>query len=291
MVQEALADLCQLRKPAAVKFARRNDVWPFADAAPLEFFSEKNDAALLVVGSSSKKRPHALTLARTFGHRLLDMLELLLDPAAFRALASFRGRKFAVGLPPLLVFAGPAFDSPVPNEYTLAKSLLLDFFHRGGGGDPAAGDQMDVEGLQYVVSVTAAEGSAGDGGGGGDATKPAIHLRVYLIRTRRSGQKLPRVDVEEMGPRMDFRFGRMRQADEAAWKEAMKRPKTTEERTKKNVSMDVVGDKMGRIHLGRQDLSQLQTRKMKGLKRGHPDLDEDVEDAIHSDDVPKKQRK
>ena len=25
---------------------------------------------------------------------------------------------------------------------------------------------------------------------------------------------------------------------------------------------------MGRIHLGRQDLSKLQTRKMKGLKRG-----------------------
>ena len=31
---------------------------------------------------------------------------------------------------------------------------------------------------------------------------------------------------------------------------------------------DIVGDKMGRIHLGKQDLSDLQTRKMKGLKRG-----------------------
>ncbi len=29
-----------------------------------------------------------------------------------------------------------------------------------------------------------------------------------------------------------------------------------------------MGDKIGRIHLGRQDLSELQTRKMKGLKRG-----------------------
>ena len=38
-----------------------------------------------------------------------------------------------------------------------------------------------------------------------------------------------------------------------------------------------MGDKMGRIHLGRQDLSQLQTRKMKGLKRkGMPADDYDV---------------
>ena len=39
---------------------------------------------------------------------------------------------------------------------------------------------------------------------------------------------------------------------------------------------DTVGDKIGRIHLGRQDLSELQTRKMKGLKRGR-DMVEDQE--------------
>lgn len=42
-----------------------------------------------------------------------------------------------------------------------------------------------------------------------------------------------------------------------------------------------MGDKMGRVHLGRQDLSELQTRKMKGLKRARDegekmDVDEDV---------------
>ena len=36
-----------------------------------------------------------------------------------------------------------------------------------------------------------------------------------------------------------------------------------------------MGDKIGRIHLGRQDLGELQTRKMKGLKRGR---DTDAED-------------
>ena len=44
----------------------------------------------------------------------------------------------------------------------------------------------------------------------------------------------------------------------------------------KNVETDAVGDKIGRIHLGRQDLNELQTRKMKGLKRGRAtDAEED----------------
>jgi ribosome production factor 2 len=42
-------------------------------------------------------------------------------------------------------------------------------------------------------------------------------------------------------------------------------------KTKKNIETDVIGDKIGRIHLGRQDLGTLQTRKTKGLKRGRDD--------------------
>lgn len=38
-------------------------------------------------------------------------------------------------------------------------------------------------------------------------------------------------------------------------------------KSRKNIETDIVGDKIGRIHLGKQDLSELQTRKMKGLKR------------------------
>jgi hypothetical protein len=42
-----------------------------------------------------------------------------------------------------------------------------------------------------------------------------------------------------------------------------------------------MGDKLGRIHVGVQDLRQLQTRKVKGLKRRAGESD---------DEGPKKQR-
>ena len=58
--------------------------------------------------------------------------------------------------------------------------------------------------------------------------------------------------------------------------------------------MDPVGDKIGRIHLGKQNLSDLQTRKMKGLKR--TGIDEDLvgsQDVIEGADggVPKVKRR
>lgn len=271
VTQDALTDLYSLRRPLAQKFTKKNEIHPFEDASSLEFFSEKNDASILVFGSSSKKRPHTLTMVRTFAHNVLDMVELHLDPESFRMLSQFKNKKCAVGLKPMLLFAGTPFESPVPSEYTMVKSFFTDFFK----GEPA--DKVDVEGLQYIVSISARDTVDGE------EAKPMIHLRVYLIKTKRSGQRLPRVEVEEMGPRMDFRVGRMKDADESVLKEAMRKARTSQERPKKNIQTDIVGDKMGRIHLGKQDLKDLQTRKMKGLKRSRDVVDD--EDALEDDDV------
>jgi len=247
-----MTDLHTLKRPLAIRFTKKNPIHPFDSAASLEFFSEKNDAALLVFGSHQKKRPHALTFVRTFEHKTLDMLELLVQPETLRTLSQFKNeRKATVGLKPMVCFAGRAFESPVPDAYTLAKSVLLDFFK---GPDVPS---VDVEGLQYLIQIAAGE----------EGDKPLIHVRSYMIRTKRSGQKLPRVEVEEMGPRIDFAVGRIKEAEEAVMKEALKTPKAGEPKKKKNVETDIMGDKVGRIHVGKQSLDTLQTRKMKGLKR------------------------
>jgi len=290
-----MKDLYALKRPLAIRFTKKNDIHPFEDSSSLEFFSDKNDAALMLFGSHSKKRPHALTFVRCFEHKVLDMLELLVDAESMRTLSQFKNvRKATVGLKPLVCFAGSLFESPMKNEYTLAKSVLLDFFK---GPDV---DSVDVEGLQYMISFSVGEESDAD-------PKPKIHLRTYLIKTRKSGQRLPRVEVEEMGPRIDFRMGRVQEAEEGVMKEALRKPKGVEvslfwrvllccvllltcllqPRAKKNIETDLMGDKIGRIHVGKQDLTQLQTRKMKGLKRSRGDADAGDEDSamIDADDV------
>lgn len=281
-----MTDLHALKRPLAIKFNKKNDIHPFEDPSSLEFFSEKNDASVMVFASHSKKRPHCLTMVRMFDWKVLDMLELLVDPETLRTLSQFKNDKARVGLKPLISFSGGAFDSPTENAYTLAKSLLLDMFK---GPDV---DKVDVEGLQYIINFSVEEEE-------NEEVKPMIHMRCYLLRTKKAGGSLPKVEVEEMGPRIDFRVGRTKDADVDMLKEAMRKPKTTEvsstirapreslsctithqihqAKTKKNIETDIIGDKIGRIHTGKQDLSQLQTRKMKGLKRSRdvPD-DEDA---------------
>ncbi|KAF2187103.1 Brix-domain-containing protein [Zopfia rhizophila CBS 207.26] len=279
----AAIDLASLKKGFCQKFSKKNDIRPFEDPSSLEFFSQKNDTSLLILSLSSKKRPNCLTFIRTFDHKILDMLELYIEPETFRTLSQFKNKKPAVGLKPMISFHGTVFESPNQTKYTLAKSLLLDFFR----GQEAS--TVDVEGLQYLISISAEEEEEG-------GPAPHIHLRVYTIKTKRSGQKMPRVEVEEIGPRIDFRVGREKFADEVMWKEAMKKPKGTEPKTKKNIEMDVMGDKVGKIHMGKQDFSALQTRKMKGLKRRRDEEDEDEETMVDESSLdeeiltPKKSR-
>ncbi|KAI9714175.1 MAG: rRNA-binding ribosome biosynthesis protein rpf2 [Chrysothrix sp. TS-e1954] len=274
ITQLVIKDLHALKRPLAQRFTKKNSIHPFEDASSLEFFAEKNDTSLLVLGAHSKKRPHALTFVRCFNSKALDMLELLIEPETMRTLSQFKNdRKPGVGLKPLISFVGTPFESPTTTKFTLAKSLLLDFLK---GPDVPS---VDVEGLQYMICISAADEVEGQ-------PPPVISMRCYLMKTKRSGQKLPKVEVEEMGPRVDFRVGRSRNADEGMWKEAMKRPRGIEQKAKKNIETDFIGDKVGRIHLGKQNLDDLQTRKMKGLKRKQSDASDGLEeeDVIMDDD-------
>ena len=62
-----------------VKFTRKNeDCRPFEPGgeAHLEFYTNKSNCSLFVLGSHTKKRPHNLVLGRMFDFRLYDAVEL-----------------------------------------------------------------------------------------------------------------------------------------------------------------------------------------------------------------------
>jgi ribosome production factor 2 len=149
------------------------------------------------------------------------------------------------------------------------KSILLDLFQ--GEEIPS----IDVTGLQYLLMIAAGESSGASTDLNEPTNKPVLHLRWYKIRTMRSNSpKIPRVELDPIGPSFDFRVGRFREADPSVMKDALKHGRRPNEaRTKKNIETDLIGDKIGRVHLGKQDLSTLQTRKMKGLKRVHDDIE------------------
>ncbi|KAF8129303.1 Brix-domain-containing protein [Boletus edulis] len=260
VVQYAMKELMALKKPNAISFSKKNDVRPFEDASSLEFWAQKNDASIFVVGQSTKKRPNGLVMVRTFDARVLDMCEFGVD--SFVSMAAFKTPKSTPGHKPMMHFASELFDSHP--RYIQLKSLLLDIVTVG----PLLPNQTTTV-----------------GGAGLDDPKqlPKVHVRTYTVKLVSSGTRVPRVELTEMGPRLDLSLRRWQEADPEMWKAAMRRPKMKKQdvekglgKRKKNIEVDEMGDMRGRVHVGKQDLGKLQTRKMKGLKSRGGDSDSDV---------------
>jgi ribosome production factor 2 len=147
-----------------------------------------------------------------------------------------------------MVFQGDAFET-LPDLMTF-KSIFLDFFR----GDPKA-DLVDLKGLEHVLTLTA-------------VSETQVCLRVYNVVLLKSKETpdLPRLELKEMGPRLDLTLKRVRSANPEAMKQATKVPKELLPKKEKNIEHDAVGHQYGRIHMEKQDLNKLETRKMKGLK-------------------------
>ncbi|XP_049872564.1 ribosome production factor 2 homolog [Pectinophora gossypiella] len=242
--RKILKDLYDLKKPDAAHLTRKNDFVPFEDATLIEKMCYKKDAALFGVGSHNKKRPHNVILGRTFDSGILDMIELGADN--YKAMSEFENIKVLAGLKPCLIFNGPAWE--LNEELKRLKSLFTDFFHR------ETVETIRLQGLEHVLSFTATE-------------EGSIYFRSYRIQLKKSGQRTPRVELEEIGPSIDFKLRRTKLASDALYKEACRVPRELRPITKKNISRDAFGSKMGRIHMGKQEIHKLQTRKMKGLKK------------------------
>lgn len=242
-LRDLCTDLNALTKPDSKVFTRKRDVRPFEDHTELEYLARKNDTSLLMFTSHNKKRPNNMVIARMFDYHLLDMIELGVEECAL--IKSFKGEMPRLGSKPCLTFIGSLFETS-PHHAKL-KSILCDFF-RG-----AVVDNINLAGLDHVLSFT--------------ATPDRVFLRHYRILLKKSGTRLPIVNLEEIGPSIDWSFRRNRFAAEDLMKEALKVPRALVPKKKKNIEHNVMGDKLGRIHMQKQDLGKLQTRKMKGLKR------------------------
>nr|XP_060609158.1 ribosome production factor 2 homolog isoform X2 [Anolis sagrei ordinatus] len=247
-----------LKKPFAVLYKRKNITRPFEDQTSMEFFSKKSDCSLFMFGSHNKKRPNNLIIGRMYDYHVLDMIELGIEK--FVALKDIKNSKCPEGTKPMLIFAGDTFD--ISEEHRRLRSLLIDFFR--GPVVPS----VRLAGLEHVLHFTAVD--------------QKIFLRSYKVLLKKSGCKIPRIELEDMGPSIDLVMRRTHLASDDLYKLALKQPKALKPKKKKNISHDVFGTKYGRIHMQKQDLNKLQTRKMKGLRK-RPN-----EKKTESEENPKK---
>ncbi|KAH9490477.1 rRNA-binding ribosome biosynthesis protein rpf2 [Dermatophagoides farinae] len=241
---QMLKDFYAIKKPNAV-FLNRKESWqPFNDVSSLEFVAKKNDSALFAYVSNSKKRPNNIVIGRTYDGNVLDMAEFEFNN--YLSLSEFQKPKITLGTKPIILFSGQMFET-MPNHQRL-KSLLLDFFI-----GPNV-EQINLHGLEHVIHFIEIDG--------------IICMRSYRILLKKSGSRLPRVELEEIGPRVDFTLRRNQFAQDDLFKKALKQPDAVlrqqgqkRKPEEKNISVDAFGTTLGRIHMEQQDYSKLQLRK------------------------------
>jgi len=246
-----------------LKYSRKNDdIHPFeaGGEVQLEIHTNRSNCSLFALGSHSKKRPHNLVLGRMFDFRLYDAVEF--GVTNFKPIREYPGSIAAqLGNKPSFVFVGEAFESnPVLKQ---TRSLLLDYFR---------GRQIEIlnlKGLDRVIFVTHAPLTAAAGANAGNVQprqQPKLFFRQYSVKFKKSGTKVPRVELTEMGPRMDLDIRRRKTPPVDLEKEAMTQPKVAPKK-QKNVAGDVLDGKVGRIYMPKQNVETMALNKMKGLKR------------------------
>merc|ERR1712216_394450 len=130
------------------------------------------------------------------------------------------------------------------------QNFLIDFF-RG-----TVAEQVNLAGLDRVITAAIDNGK--------------IYLRQYKIRRKKApvggGEKV--VELDDCGPSMTLIPRRTAIASSDLMKQATKKPAQLEQKKEKNKETNAFGETVGRLHMEKQDFEKLQTRKMKGLKRG-----------------------
>jgi ribosome production factor 2 len=242
---ELMRELYRFTQPYSTLLSRKNQIHPFDDASSIEFLCEKNHCPLFAMFSQSKKRPDNLVMGRTFNNEVLDMYEFAVEN--FQPATSNEHTKL-LGFKPAFVFLGEEWE----NDPTLLKiqNLFLDFFQG------IRLDKIVLLGIDHIISVSV----QGD----------RIRFRPFSISylpTSTSTSILPRPLQEAAKPSFDLVLRRHQLPSPGVWRVATRLPDHLRPKKVKNISRTTLGEKMGRIHMTRQNLDAMNVKKMKALRR------------------------
>ena len=172
-------------------------------------------------------------------------------------------RTKGVGSKPMMVFLGTEWESDT--TYLRIQNLFIDFF-RG-----TKVEKLSLKALDHVISFTASEGK--------------IFVRTYSVKMKKSGNKVPNLELANMGPFWDLSVRRTQLPSDDLWRTALRQPKTSNDpKNVKNISSTSVGDKVGKIHMEKQDIGSMKVRKMSVLRDRNPTTKDDDSDSDRDSD-------
>jgi len=245
VVTSVLRDFAAIKKPDIVKYNNKKKnkyPSPFESEATIEFLSDKSDCSLFMFGSHSKKRPHNLVIGRMFNHHLLDMIELGIT--YLKPMEGFKTRKNAIGSKPCFIISGADFETN--EDLKMTANIFVDFF-RG-----TVVENINLQGLDHVIALTAKNSTS-------------FHFRHYAIKFKKSGERVPKVEIEEIGPSIDFAVRR----NKIGMGDIRKQALTKKKKKKKNLKTNELKEYVSNVHMPNQKIEEINktVKRVKALKR------------------------
>jgi ribosome production factor 2 len=153
-----------------------------------------------------------------------------------------------------MLFVGDLWQQSL--EHRNLQNLLTDFYR----GDVV--DKVVVSGFDHlIVFALAAEES--------NTERVLLHQRTYFCKLKKNpeGSSTPVPSLEPCGPDMDYAVRRTQWAPTELYRAARQQPKALKKKKVKNQTTNMFGEKIGRLHLEKQDVDNIQGRKVKALRR------------------------
>eukprot|EP01023_Acetabularia_acetabulum_P035848 TRINITY_DN3384_c0_g1_i4.p1 TRINITY_DN3384_c0_g1~~TRINITY_DN3384_c0_g1_i4.p1 ORF type:complete len:323 (+),score=51.04 TRINITY_DN3384_c0_g1_i4:68-1036(+) len=249
IVKDFMIDMRKLKMTESVQYTKKNpDVRPFDAGGDVELtrYARKSDCPIFGLASHQKKRPDNFVFGRFFDWQLMDMVEFGINRETFKSMKHFpAASKAQAGNKPCMVFIGELFSTEP--DFSLAREILLDTFR----GEEVK--TINLVGIDRVIVATATENRQ-------------ILFRQYSIGLKKSGTRIPRAQLSEIGPRADFTIRRVQHAAYDLRQQAMKHPKL-QKKKEKNVTTNLLDGTVGRLYVPQQNLQNVVMKKSKGTKR------------------------
>jgi ribosome production factor 2 len=105
---------------------------------------------------------------------------------------------------------------------------------------------------------------------------------MKLIKNPKGGST-PTPTLVPCGPDLDFQTRRTQWPSPDLAKASLRQPSALRSKKKKNLSTNLFGERLGRLHLTKQDVAKMGGRKAKALRRAEKAVAQEEQEAVQKE--------